>query len=455
MYIPLFHRVDRSEWPMLLASLVLIYIETLITFITALLPQKVLRLCDHVFAIVYSQNPVQSFYNLKSFTGVHHSDVEFLNQVKNAQDFQSLCLLHGYDAQNHTVKTKDGYILTLHRIVGDDDREFGSRPVVYLHHGLLMNSEIWVTMINSDHNLPFVLYQLGYDVWLGNNRGNKYSKKHMWLKPKETKFWDFSIDEFAIHDIPTAIDYILDCTDQPDLTYIGFSQGTAQGFASLSIHRELNSKINGMVALSPAMTPKGLHHPVVDTLMKASPILMFLFFGRRVLLSSATFWSSVIYPPLFIKVIDYCNILLFNWYGNNINFDQKVLSYSHLYSSTSVKTVVHWFQIIRNRSFQMYDDAIGWNIKPRRSAATKRHNDYVVPTYPTRNIEVPIWLVYGKADSLVDIEVMLEQLPASENIKAFGVEGYEHLEIIWGDGVEQLVFPHVLEFLKTFKGSSQ
>jgi lysosomal acid lipase/cholesteryl ester hydrolase len=31
----------------------------------------------------------------------------------------------------------------------------------------------------------------------GNNRGNRYSHKHLRLKPSEDEYWDFSIDELA------------------------------------------------------------------------------------------------------------------------------------------------------------------------------------------------------------------------------------------------------------------
>ena len=37
-----------------------------------------------------------------------------------------------------------------------------------------------------------MLADLGYDVWLGNLRGNTYSRKHAYLDPKEKTYWDFS-----------------------------------------------------------------------------------------------------------------------------------------------------------------------------------------------------------------------------------------------------------------------
>lgn len=65
------------------------------------------------------------------------------------------------------------------------------------------------------------------------------------------------MDQFAIHDIPDSINYILDTTKSQSLSYIGFSQGTAQAFASLSIHPSLNEKVDVFIALAPAMSPPG------------------------------------------------------------------------------------------------------------------------------------------------------------------------------------------------------
>lgn len=128
----------------------------------------------------------------------------------------------------------------------------------------------------------------------GNNRGNKYSKKSIHHASTSNKFWDFSMDEFAFHDIPDSINYVLSATKQRSLSYIGFSQGTAQAFATLSIHPTLNEKVDVFIALAPAMSPAGLYNPIVDALMRTSPNIMFLFFGRKSILSSTTFWQSIL-----------------------------------------------------------------------------------------------------------------------------------------------------------------
>lgn len=251
------------------------------------------------------------------------------------------------------------------------------------------------------------------------------------------------MDEFAFHDIPDSIAYILETTQQESLSYIGFSQGTAQAFASLAIHPKLNNQVNVFIALAPAMAPAGLSNGVVDSLVKASPQVLFLLFGRRSILSSATMWESLLYPPLFSRLIDMGLSFLFGWQAKNISTSQKLAAYPHLYSFTSTKMVVHWFQIIRNKCFQMYDDDVH-----QPMSVTTSHKYSKVAKYPTRNIKTPVVLVYGGSDSLVDIKAMMRELPPQT--VATEIPHYEHLDFLWARDVDTQVFQHVFDALDSF-----
>jgi lysosomal acid lipase/cholesteryl ester hydrolase len=378
--------------------------------------------------------------------------VAISSSIRDASDFIDLCAIYGYYAEEHVLQTKDGYLLALHRLgwrKGEEDQRVNSGPksirkrVVYLHHGLLMNSEVWVCLTDEERALPFMLVEKGYDVWLGNNRGNKYSKKCIHCPPTSTQFWNFSMDEFAFHDIPESIAYILDTTSAPSLSYIGFSQGTAQAFATLAIHPRLNEQVDVFIALAPAMSPAGLNNSLVDALIKTSPQILFLLFGRRDILSSATMWQSILYPPIFVRLIDMGLGFLFGWKTKNMSTSQKLAAYPHLYSFTSTKSVVHWFQIMRNKSFQMYDDDIH---RPLSIGSVSKYTK--VARFPTRNIKTPIVLVYGGSDSLVDIGVMLKELPP--HTIATEIPTYEHLDFLWARDVHELVFPHVMDALESF-----
>ncbi|KAF2676491.1 alpha/beta-hydrolase [Lentithecium fluviatile CBS 122367] len=448
--IPFLSRLHIREYFALALSILLIALESLIAVITLALPTPIISFCYRVTRRLFNH------LSSPSSRRTRQKKKGVWSTIANASDFAELCELYGYYTEEHVVQTADGYLLGLHRLGwrrGEEDVRVNAgngkggvrKKVVYLHHGLMMNSEVWVCLTERERCLPFELVERGYDVWLGNNRGNKYSKKSVHCAPTDDAFWNFSMDQFAFHDIPDSVSYVLSTTHQPSLSYIGFSQGTAQAFATLSIHPNLNDKVDLFIALAPAMSPPGLSTGLVNTFVKTSPDIIFLAFGRKSILPSTTMWQSILYPPIFVRVIDTSLKFLFGWTGSNITNYQKLASYPHLYSYTSTKSVVHWFQIIRNGVFQMYDDEAP---NPITSNRTKY---YKVAKFPTKNIKTPILLVYGGSDSLVDINVMLKELPRHTIAKE--IPHYEHLDFLWASSVDQLVFPHVFEALEEYAGS--
>jgi hypothetical protein len=67
--------------------------------------------------------------------------------------------------------------------------------------------------INEPELSPaFIMAQNGYDVWLGNNRGNDFARFHEDLAIDTEEFWDFSWEEMGVYDTPAHIDFILEKT---------------------------------------------------------------------------------------------------------------------------------------------------------------------------------------------------------------------------------------------------
>lgn len=437
-----------KERSFLLSSILVIVFESIISTITTFLPNWLIHGFTSTTKLVFSllsftafrddvYNNLLNEINTDKVTE-NGSIYSKIHSLQRAQNMEEICSLFGYKIESHLVVTKDNYILTLHRLHPGNNGKRANGKVLYLHHGLLMCSEVWCCMANKEKNLPFVLCDLGYEVWLGNNRGNKYSAKNLNCNINDKRFWDFSIDEFALFDIPNSIEYVLEATGVEKLTYIGFSQGSTQGLAALSTTLKLNQLVDKIITISPATTPKGLHNWLISSMFKFSPNLIFLLFGKKFLLTSATFWQSIIYPPLFIKIIDLANGLLFNWKSENIEYEQKFSSYYHLYSTTSVKAICHWFQIIKSRKFQLFNNKFNSIYKLNLQSLT----------FPTEaNIEIPILIFYGMSDSLVDIDVMLSQLP-NESLQVIGIPNHEHLDLLWGKDVNRLVFFNLIRFLE-------
>lgn len=124
----------------------------------------------------------------------------------------------------------------------------------------------------------YLLADQGYDVWMGNFRGNRYSRRHATLDPdgddeNRRKFWDFSWHEMGIHDLPEMIDYILLETGKTKLNYIGHSQGATAFFVMCTERPEYNNKVILANLLAPAVFLNPAANPSVQRLSYVSPML--------------------------------------------------------------------------------------------------------------------------------------------------------------------------------------
>ena len=120
-----------------------------------------------------------------------------------------LCLENGFYSESYTAVTKDGYVLGISRIPGKfKDTLNQKKPVVLFMHA--QDCDMMEYVSNEVSVAPaFVLAELGYDVWFGNNRGSKFSNQHVELDNKSRAFWDFYQEDMARQDLPTIIDFVL------------------------------------------------------------------------------------------------------------------------------------------------------------------------------------------------------------------------------------------------------
>ncbi|KOX72950.1 Lipase 3 [Melipona quadrifasciata] len=157
-----------------------------------------------------------------------------------------------YEAESYEIVTQDGYILQLDRITSSSITPLSAnRTPVLLLHGILDCSVTWIAA--GPGALGYTLADQGYDVWLGNVRGNRYSRKHLNLTTLDPDFWMFSWHEMGIYDLPAVIDHITEQTGQEKIFMVTYSQGGIAFFVMASERSEYQEKVIGLSALAPAV----------------------------------------------------------------------------------------------------------------------------------------------------------------------------------------------------------
>mgnify|MGYP000851191654 CR=1 FL=1 len=144
-----------------------------------------------------------------------------LKQVaKHATPRRFICETLGYPLEKHVYYTEDGYINTVFRIPGPKGYPEGApnqgKPVVLYQHGLF---DCFAGVIcDEKDSLGLRLVNCGYDLWMNNSRGNRYSRDHQFIEVDTSKnefrekYWGFSFDQMAKYDQPAVWNYILKFT---------------------------------------------------------------------------------------------------------------------------------------------------------------------------------------------------------------------------------------------------
>ncbi|XP_014212860.2 lipase 3-like [Copidosoma floridanum] len=363
---------------------------------------------------------------------------------------------YGYPFEEHTVVTEDGYILGLHRIPHGrrnyDGSYFARRPPVLMMHGLGGSSADWVLM-GPGYSLAYFLADTGYDVWLGNNRGNVYSRNHTNMEPTDRYFWDFSFHELGMYDLPSSIDYILGVTRHRRILYVGHSQGTTQLLVMTSQLPRYNGKIALAAGLAPAAFTGYLRGPITQ-LTKLTYFGVWVGenfgypeFGSRSRWGrfiSRLFCQSAAPTQIFCSTKFY----LLAGFSPDIDLDKLTVIASHLPAGASWKQLIHYGQgYINPGYFRLYDYG---NDNRNRLV-------YGYPTPPEYKLEAitaPIALFSSTNDWLAtpkDIELLANKLRSVVYHRRISTNPFNHYDFIWGRTAPHIVFEPLMRLMEKYR----
>ena len=210
-----------------------------------------------------------------------------------------------------------------------------------------------------------MLSRAGYDVWLGNNRGNHDSKKHVSLDPKGPDFWEFDFEEMGLYDVPAFTDFILKTTEGKNkigklAAYIGHSEGTTQFFIGASLKPDYyKEKVNLFVALAPVarlehspnklMVHASVIYKLIEPLAKTTGFYSLIEFNRV---------EEFVHSKFCRMVPHFCQYLAegFIDYNKDIdNVERFADKAGHVPAGAGWRCLAHYAQNIVKKRFMRWD----------------------------------------------------------------------------------------------------
>ncbi|CAG2174168.1 unnamed protein product, partial [Oppiella nova] len=326
----------------------------------------------------------------------------------------------GFDCENHTVTTDDGYILGIFRIVNNKWK--GDTKPILLWHGLGASSDLWLVLndgqlsrdgiyseqngsvVNNCHkeltsNIAFTLSACGYDVWLGNSRGTRYSNTH--IDPDMDNFWNYTLTELGVYDVKNTIEYILKQTNKASLPYIGHSMGSTIMFVLLSLEPDFQRYIKPFLAFAPIVF-MGNTGSIIRLLTPLVSLLSFLVIPLGLPQELAQFIAQFICANAVTQPI--CAALMYSYEGFNPFLQWPVLILQNSIPVTIAKSLelssskifLQYGQFILDDRFHKFDYGPIQNIQV--------YGQPMAPDYPLDKIASNyIGLYKGSNDLLSDL----------------------------------------------------
>ncbi|XP_017778066.1 PREDICTED: lipase member K-like [Nicrophorus vespilloides] len=312
---------------------------------------------------------------------------------------------HGFPVENHTVYTKDGYILNVYRIPNP------SGQPVFLQHGAAASSEWWV--YTGNNSLAFRLARKGYDVWLGNTRGNYNSDERNHKTDKQ--YWNYTIDDMGNYDLPAVFDTIIKETNKRgEIIYVGHSQGTTEAMIYSITHRdEAKRNLKGLILICPVAKMNSTNKllinfvKILDVLQidhtgSSNNLLTAILQNFGSLMKNLANLSNYIYGPTNLYTAEYMPIF-----------------FRYLMSSESTLPLKQFAQMASSGKFEAYNHGLG---SPK--------------VYDLSMINVPVHLIAGKNDALANLTDVMIVHEEIKNSKLTVMQGYNHMNFFFSKNID-------------------
>jgi len=367
-----------------------------------------------------------------------------------------------YHCECHNITSPDGFVMQTARLL--PQKSTATKGVAFLMHGFLTTGMDWVVQPETSDNLPYMLSDAGFDVWLGNNRGNVFSAANSKMDINTQEFWDaVDVDEMAGEDVPSIVNYVLETTKAPRLHWVGHSQGGGQLVFALAKDPSLAERLGSSVLLAPGVHMAHLHVPLLKymALSHMDQVWRSVGFDIPTIATNKEYFPG----PGFQKIMEFftgqtplcrmstalCNdigkIMGIN-VGDPKNLDYRTMADAYVYDPgcSSFHLVMHWAQRIRKDTLREFD----WGKQKNKQ---QYNGSSVPPLYELSKIKGTHLAVFdGDKDLFVtaaDMKSLIGEVPQENWIKHTTMRNYAHMDFVWGKDAHVRLYPDVIKVLSS------
>eukprot|EP00250_Pteridium_aquilinum_P023104 c26201_g1_i1 orf=122-1324(+) len=348
----------------------------------------------------------------------------------------------GYSCQEFVAQTSDGFLLGVQRMWRPDLSGAQMGQPALLFHGILTGGDVWV-LNPPGEGLGFMLADAGYDVWITNYRSTAFSYGHVSYKRSDKGFWDWSLDDLASEDLTSSLQLVYSKTNRK-IHLVSYSEGAQATLAAFS---------------------QGLSHELVSRVVLMAPV-SYLTTGPQLIYIASKLRLQRIYEALNIyelstrspggrQIVDLLCVKssvkcykdwfrVFSGYMCCINSTRRAFIDKYETQATSVKNLDHYTQQVRLGTFAKYDYGAAENMKRYQQASPPV---YDLSKFPCDRL--PMLFISSAKDSLAnsaDVAHLFRDIPSGYQFKM--VDNFGHLDFVFGDTANRVVYDSVLEFLQ-------
>lgn len=287
-----------------------------------------------------------------------------------------------------------------------------------------------------------------------------WSRTHLDFTTDDDEFWDFTWEDRGLYDLPAFVNHILDTTGRSTMSYVGHSEGTTQAFVGFSKNQEVAKKVDYFGALAPVAWTGHATAELFVALAKLKVDEIFINLGFTSFLPHTDLLTVLLSDIVCTNVAELCDsaVGLIAGPSDNLNATRIPVYLSQTPAGASVRNMAHYAQGIRDDTFASYDYGcsclrlLGINLCSSLICKNKAvYGSFDPPAYPVGSMVYPRTGFYIGA---TDIAQIRSGLPSGTIVNEKTIDAFSHLDFIWAQNANELVYQDLLVQLKKYAGKT-